>query len=140
VQRQAVLTELAKAHVPGESTETGFRVLGYAELGVEVDYLALGITAKCGPSRRSLNSRITVEVSIMDCEDLRQRFLNRKRVEGVEYQHNDYVRVTDGEYKGRSGSLISLEAIAPEPLFLVELEDGGDIEVRQSQLILVGHD
>lgn len=39
-QRQAVLTELAKVRVPGESTETGFRVLGYAELGVEVDYLA----------------------------------------------------------------------------------------------------
>jgi hypothetical protein len=39
-QRQAVLTELAKVHVPGESTETGFRVLGFAELGVEVDYLA----------------------------------------------------------------------------------------------------
>lgn len=39
-QRQAVLTELAKVHVPGESTETGFRVLGYAEPGAEVDYLA----------------------------------------------------------------------------------------------------
>ena len=38
-QRQAVLTELAKVHVPGKSTETGFRVLGYTELGVEVDYL-----------------------------------------------------------------------------------------------------
>lgn len=76
----------------------------------------------------------------MDCEDLRQTFLNRERVEGVDYQHNDYVRVTDGEYKGRSGSLISLEAIAPEPTFLVELEDGCDVEVRQSQLIFVDHD
>lgn len=39
-QRQAVLNELAKVRVPGEPTETGFRVIGYAELGVEVDYLA----------------------------------------------------------------------------------------------------
>lgn len=39
-QRKAVLTELAKLHVPGDSNETGFRILGYAELGVEVDYLA----------------------------------------------------------------------------------------------------
>jgi ribosomal protein S4E len=76
----------------------------------------------------------------MDCENLRQTFLNRERVEGVEYQQNDYVRVTDGKYKGRSGSLISLEAIAPEPTFLVELEDGGDVEVRQSQLIFISHD
>jgi len=38
-QRQAVLTELTKVHVPGEHTESGFRVLGYAELGTEVDYL-----------------------------------------------------------------------------------------------------
>lgn len=38
-ERQAVLTELAKIHVLGETTDAGFRVLGYAELGVEVDYL-----------------------------------------------------------------------------------------------------
>ena len=76
----------------------------------------------------------------MDCKDLRQTFLNRERVEGVEYQHNDYVRVTDGPSKGRNGSLISLEATAPEPTFLVELEDGGDVEVRQSQLSFISHD
>lgn len=39
-QRRAVLSKMSKVHVPGESTETGFRVLGYAELGAEVDYLA----------------------------------------------------------------------------------------------------
>lgn len=76
----------------------------------------------------------------MDCKDLRQTFLNREHVEGVEYQHNDYVRVIDGQYKGRNGSLISLEAVAPEPTFLVELDDGGDVEVRQSQLSFISHD
>jgi len=38
-QRQAVLSELVKIHVPGEKTEDGFRVLGYAELGAEVNYI-----------------------------------------------------------------------------------------------------
>jgi hypothetical protein len=76
----------------------------------------------------------------MECKDLRQTFLNRERIEGVEYQHNDYVRVIDGQYKGRNGSLISLEAIAPEPTFLVELEDGGDVKVQQSHLGFITHD
>lgn len=76
----------------------------------------------------------------MNCKGLRQTFLNRERVEGVEYQHNDYVRVIDGQYKGRNGSLISPEAIAPEPRFLVEREDGGDVEVRQSQRSLISRD
>jgi hypothetical protein len=40
-QKQAVLTELVKIHVPGIRTESGFRVLGYAELGNEVDYISL---------------------------------------------------------------------------------------------------
>lgn len=76
----------------------------------------------------------------MDCKDLRQTFLDPERIEGVEYQHNDYVRVIDGQYKGRTGLLISLEAIVPEPTFLVELEDGGDVKVRQSQLGFISHD
>lgn len=38
-QRLAVLAELTKVHVPGEHTKSGFRVLGFAELGTEVDYL-----------------------------------------------------------------------------------------------------
>ena len=38
-QREAVLVELVKIRVPGRATESGFRVLGYAELGMEVDYL-----------------------------------------------------------------------------------------------------
>jgi hypothetical protein len=38
-QSQAVFAELVKIHVPGEKIESGFRVLGYAELGTEVDYI-----------------------------------------------------------------------------------------------------
>lgn len=39
-KRQSVLSELTKVHAPGEHTELGFRVLGYAGLGTEVSYLA----------------------------------------------------------------------------------------------------
>lgn len=38
-QRQAVLSRLAAIHVPGEETETGFRIFGYGELGFAASYL-----------------------------------------------------------------------------------------------------
>lgn len=72
--------------------------------------------------------------------DLCQAFLNRERITGVEYQHNDYVRVIDGPHQGKNGSLVSLLTIETEPRFLVELEEGGDIELRQSQLCFIAHD
>ena len=40
--------------------------------------------------------------------DLCQAFLNRERISGVEYQHNDYVQVTNGPHRGKFGSLVSL--------------------------------
>jgi ribosomal protein S4E len=69
-----------------------------------------------------------------------QAFLNRESVTGVEYQHNDYVRVIDGPHQGKTGSLVSLLTVETEPKFLVELEEGGDIEIRQSQLCFISHD
>lgn len=76
----------------------------------------------------------------MNSTDPGQAFLSRERVVGVEYQHNDYVRVIDGPYHGKHGSLVSLLSVDAEPTFLVELEEGGDIELRQSQLCLISHD
>jgi transcription antitermination factor NusG len=76
----------------------------------------------------------------MNGKDLRQAFLDRESIVGVEFQHNDYVRVIDGPYRGINGSLVSLEAIESEPIFLVELEEGGDVEIRQSQLDFINHD
>ena len=72
--------------------------------------------------------------------DSGQAFLNRESIAGVEYQHNDYVRVIDGPHRGKTGSLVWLFNIEAEPKFLVELEEGGDIELRQSQLCLISHD
>jgi hypothetical protein len=72
--------------------------------------------------------------------DLCQAFLNRERILGVAYQHNDYVRVTDGPHQGKLGSLVSLLSAETEPVFLVELENGGDVEVGQSRLCFISHD
>ena len=72
--------------------------------------------------------------------DLCQAFLNRERILGVDYQHNDYVRVTDGPHQGKFGSLVSLLSAETEPMFLVELEDGGDVEIGQSWLCFISHD
>lgn len=76
----------------------------------------------------------------MNSKDLCQAFLNRETIAGVEYQHNDYVRVIDGPHTGRRGSLVSLLSSATEPTFLIELEEGGDVEIRQSQLSFISHD
>ena len=38
-QEKAVLQELVRIHLPGERTETGFRVFGYAEAGMSVSYI-----------------------------------------------------------------------------------------------------
>ena len=76
----------------------------------------------------------------MENIDSSQAFLNRESIAGVEYQHNDYVRVIDGPHQGKTGSLVWLFTIETEPEFLVELEVGGDIQLRQSQLCLISHD
>jgi hypothetical protein len=76
----------------------------------------------------------------MNFMNLQQAFLNRESIANVEYQQNDHVGIIAGQYKGINGSLISLEAVVPEPTYLVELEEGGDVEIRQSQLCFISHD
>ena len=38
-QRNAILKELVRIHVPGERTASGYRIFGYAETGQTVDYI-----------------------------------------------------------------------------------------------------
>jgi len=38
-QEEAVLNSLKSVHVPGERTEHGYRVFGYAEPGKAIDYI-----------------------------------------------------------------------------------------------------
>lgn len=54
--------------------------------------------------------------------------------------HNDYVQVMAGTFAGRFGSLVTIDSMGPEPLFVVELESGEDARIPQSALHLVGHE
>ncbi len=61
-------------------------------------------------------------------------FLAHRRLDGVAYEHNDYVCVIAGEHKGDSGSIVSVEQLGDDPVYLVELESGRDAYVSQSAL------
>ena len=61
-------------------------------------------------------------------------FLNHRSIQGIAYEHNEYVYVIAGEYSGESGSLVYVQSVGPEPAFVLEAESGRDIVVLQSQL------
>jgi hypothetical protein len=69
---------------------------------------------------------------------LQEQLLRRLSCSSVRYR--PYVRVTDGPHQGKFGSLVSLLSAETEPIFLVELEDGGDVEIGQSRLCFISHD
>ena len=64
-------------------------------------------------------------------------FLGGETLQGVRYQHNDYVKVISGPHSGDTGSLISIEELGTDPLYLVELESQQDATIRQSCLELI---
>lgn len=61
-------------------------------------------------------------------------FLAHKPIEGVSYEHNDYVQIVSGEHQENKGSLVSVEELGEDPIFVLELESGVDVRVRQSQI------
>lgn len=65
---------------------------------------------------------------------LLQAFLSREEITGVRFTHDDFVRVIAGAHRGQAGSLVALLALRPEPVFLLELESGHDVQVRQSEI------
>jgi len=73
----------------------------------------------------------------MSTGDLGQAFLDHVPIPGVHFQHNNFVRITDGEHSGKSGSLVTVLILTPEPRFVVELESGHDVRVPQSELSLI---
>jgi hypothetical protein len=62
------------------------------------------------------------------------RWLADERVDGVRFAHHARVVVAEGARAGARGSVRLLLAVSPEPLYLVELDAGGDLRVRQSRL------
>lgn len=63
-------------------------------------------------------------------------FLSHKPLPGVRFEHDAYVNVTSGPNSGDSGSIISVEELGADPLYLVELESGKDALISQSSLQL----
>lgn len=61
-------------------------------------------------------------------------FLAQELLPGVVFRHNEFVRVVAGANLGASGSLISVEEVGSDPVFVLELESGSDVLVRQSQI------
>jgi len=66
----------------------------------------------------------------------RNDFLARLPLPGVRFEHNTYVNVVAGTWQGDAGSIISVEELGDDPLYLVELESGKDALISQSSLRL----
>ena len=70
----------------------------------------------------------------METASLGQAFLDRSPIPGVDFWHNDFVRVVAGPHAGATGSLVTVLSVQPEPHFVLELESGLDVEVLQSEI------
>lgn len=73
----------------------------------------------------------------MQTVDLENLFLSHLPISGVNFEHNDSVEIMSGEHEGKFGSLVSICALEPEPIFLIELGSGFDIRALQSQIKLI---
>ena len=68
-------------------------------------------------------------------ETLRNAWYGGAEIEGVGFELNESVVLIGGAHSGQVASVISIEALRPEPRYLVELGDtGNSIVVGQSQL------
>ena len=61
-----------------------------------------------------------------------------KPVAGVNFAHDDLVTLIAGEHTGNVGSLVSIEKLEPEVVFLVEIDSGFNVAARQADIELVG--
>jgi len=73
--------------------------------------------------------------SNVDRSEVDRRWMAREPVEGVAFLLNDSVRVTTGPHAGSRGSVVSLVEATPAPVYLVELGNGKDARVHQSDLV-----
>ncbi len=68
----------------------------------------------------------------MDDESVHNDFFSGRRSDRAPFCVNDAVEITDGQFAGRSGAVVSLVADGQE--YLVELDDGTDALVSRSHL------
>ena len=77
----------------------------------------------------SLSGVIRVDRGTLD--DL---WFSSQPIPGVAFGLNDSVRIKAGAYSGEMASVISLESLEPAPVYLVELANGTDLKVTESDL------
>ena len=66
---------------------------------------------------------------------LGDRWLRGESLPGVAFAQHERVTIAGGSRDGQTGAVLLLLAVAPEPLYLVALDQaGGDLKVRQSAL------
>lgn len=62
------------------------------------------------------------------------RWLSGQAVPGVAFAQRAPVEIVGGARDGQRGTVLLLVALDPEPAYLVLLETGGDVRIRQSNL------
>lgn len=63
------------------------------------------------------------------------RWLQGEKPEGVHFAHHDRVTIMEGPRDGDEGTIVLLVALSPEPMYLVQPDEGGrEVRVRQSAL------
>ena len=50
------------------------------------------------------------------------------------FEHNDYVEIVAGEHRGKFGSLVTVGAMHPEVVYVVELDSGHDAYIPQAAI------
>jgi hypothetical protein len=70
----------------------------------------------------------------MNQRDIDERWFAREPIEGVAFLLNDSVRVVAGPHTGVPGAVISLIEASP-PLYLVELYDGTELRLPQTDIV-----
>jgi hypothetical protein len=61
-------------------------------------------------------------------------FKAKRPLAGVQFAHDDLVEITSGEHAGNVGTLIAIAALGEDPVYLVEIDSGFEVEVPQSGL------
>jgi len=56
------------------------------------------------------------------------------KVGNSKFNLNESVAIVSGEHEGKTGSVISLETKEENPSYIVELDTGQDIYVKQSEI------
>jgi hypothetical protein len=67
-------------------------------------------------------------------QELLERWMAGEHLPGVRYALTDRVEVAEGAHAGERGVIAAAVDFAPEPVFVVDLDAGTDVEVSQSSV------